>query len=232
MATAIVSCRAVTYVSSGTSSRASRKPCSTVPGLPNMYVIPSARSCSRIAKRPVFPGIRRLTRAGRLGRGVEPPLAQPVLEHLDHLLSGEVGVRRRAARDERVVDDDGGLVAVVAVVGAAGRGGVAEDPLQRVRRRAHDEVRAHEAGAVLVVVLDAVARDVLAGEDAVALLPVAGEGEAGDAVALGADQLVGVVEAEDQVVDALVVDEVDDRARPADDQDRVVLVGQLLRLRL
>src|SRR3954453_17003703 len=164
MGTAIVSCRAVTYVSSGTSSRASRKPCSTVPGLPNMYVIPSARSCSRIAKRPGFPGIRpSLTSAGRLGRGVEPPLAQPVLEHLDHLLSGQIGVRRRAARDERVVDDDGGLVAVVAVVGAAGSRGVAQDPLQRVRRRAHDEVRAHEAGAVLVVVLDAVAGDVLAG---------------------------------------------------------------------
>src|SRR3954447_11649787 len=147
MATAIVSCRAVTYVSSGTSSRASRKPCSTVPGLPNMYVIPSARSCSRIAKRPVFPDMQAatLTSAGRLGRGVEAPLAQPVLEHLDHLLSGEVGVRRRAARDERVVDDDGGLVAVVAVVGAAGCRGVAQDPLQRVRRRAHDEVRAHEA---------------------------------------------------------------------------------------
>src|SRR3954470_18342551 len=157
-----------------------------------MYSIPSARSCSRIAKRPVFPGIRRLTRAGRLGRRVEAPLAQAVLEHLDHLLPGQVRVRRRATRYERVVDDDRRLVAVVAVVGAARSGRVAQDPLERVRRRAHDEVRAHEAGAVLVVVLDAVARDVLAREDRLTLLPVAREGEAGHAVALGADQLVGV----------------------------------------
>src|SRR3954465_6543421 len=129
MATAIVSCRAVTYVSSGTSSRASRKPCSTVPGLPNMYSIPSARSCSRIAKRPVFPGIRRLTRAAGLGRPVEAPLAQAVLEHLDHLLPGQVRVRRRATRYERVVDDDGRLVAVVAGVGPARRGRAAQDHL-------------------------------------------------------------------------------------------------------
>src|SRR4051794_37143595 len=123
MATAIVSWSAVTYVSSGTSSRASRKPCSTVPGLPNMYVIPSARSCSRIAKRPVLPGIpgASLPGAGGFGGGVEPPLAEALLEHLDHLLTGQVRVRRRAARDERVVDDDGGLVAVVAVVGTTGR---------------------------------------------------------------------------------------------------------------
>ena len=81
------------------------------------------------------------------------------------------------------------------MVGAARSGRVAQDPLERVRRRAHHEVRAHEAGAVLVVVLDAVPGDVLAGDDRLAFLPAAREREAGDPVALGADQLVGVEKA-------------------------------------
>ena len=38
----------------GTRSSASRKPCSTVPGLPNMYVTPSAMNCSIMANRPVL----------------------------------------------------------------------------------------------------------------------------------------------------------------------------------
>ena len=69
--------------------------------------------------------------------------------------------------------------------------------------------------------------DVLAGDDARALLPVAREREARDAVALGADQLVGVVEGEDDVVHALVVHEVDDRAGAADDQQRIVGIDEL-----
>ena len=42
------------YRISGYSPSASRNPCSTVPGFPNMYVIPSASSCSTMAKRPVL----------------------------------------------------------------------------------------------------------------------------------------------------------------------------------
>ena len=84
--------------------------------------------------------------------------------------------------------------------------------------------RLHECGAVLVVVLQAVAGDVLAADDALAHVHIAGEGEAGDAVAFGADRLVGPVEAEDQIVDALVVDQIDDRPGAADDEQRVVLL--------
>ena len=58
-------------------------------------------------------------------------------------------------------------------------------------------------------------------------LEVAGEGEGGDAVALGADRLVELLEEQDQGVDPVVVGDVDDRAAAADEQDRVVL-GQLL----
>ncbi len=39
---------------SGKDSRASRNPCSTVPGLPNMCVMPSARNCSIMASLPVL----------------------------------------------------------------------------------------------------------------------------------------------------------------------------------
>src|SRR6266567_4643072 len=125
---------------SGYSPRASRNPCSTVPGFPNMYVIPSASSCSMIAKRPGLLTTGRPLRCRADRARMEPPLLQAVLEHLDHLLPGQVRVGRRAPCDERVVDDHRGLVAVVAVVGPAGSRRVAEDPLERVRRRAPDEV--------------------------------------------------------------------------------------------
>ena len=141
---------------------------------------------------------------------------------------GEVGVRRGAAGDEGVVDDDRRLLAEVADVPAVRAGGIAEDVLERVGRGAHVEVRPHESRAVLVVVFDAVAGDTLAGDDALAILLVPGEGQAGDAIALGGHRLVGLVEAEDQVVDPLVVGQVDDRPAAAHDQDGVVLLGQAL----
>src|ERR1044072_5302189 len=112
------------YRRSGYSPSASRNPCSTVPGFPNICVIPSSSSCSRIAERPCFDATLGLGCGPDRGR-VEAPLLEPLLEHLDHLLAREVGVRRRAAGHERVVDDDGGLVAVVAGVRTTGRGGVA-----------------------------------------------------------------------------------------------------------
>src|SRR5262249_54964910 len=119
------------YRMSGYSPSASRNPCSTVPGLPNMYVIPSASSCSTMAKRPVFAATPEAVLAcGADGARVEPPLFEAGLEHLDHLLAGEVRVGRRAPRHERVVDDDRRLVAVVPVVGAARSGRVAQDPLE------------------------------------------------------------------------------------------------------
>ena len=145
-----------------------------------------------IAKRPVLVAIGRARFPARQSASEwKPQRRRPVLEHLDDLLPGEVQVRRRAAGDEGVVDDDGRLLAEVADVPAAGRGRVAQDVLERVRRRAHVEVRAHEARAVLVVVLDAVAGDVLAGDDALAVLQVASERERGDPVALRGDRLVG-----------------------------------------
>jgi hypothetical protein len=51
MPTATVSCRARMY-SKSRSLPASRKPCSTVPGLPNIRVIPSAANCSKMATLP------------------------------------------------------------------------------------------------------------------------------------------------------------------------------------
>ena len=59
--------------------------------------------------------------------------------------------------------------------GAVRAGGVAEDVLQRVRRRAHVEVDADEPGAVLVVVFLAVPGDALAPDDALAILEVTRE---------------------------------------------------------
>src|SRR5215217_953824 len=54
MPTTTASCSARMYSRSGYSLRESRKPCSTVPGFPNMYLTPSARNCSIMAKRPVL----------------------------------------------------------------------------------------------------------------------------------------------------------------------------------
>src|SRR5207248_1101810 len=64
-------------------------------------------------------------------------------------------------------------------------------------------------------------------DDALAVLPVAGERQAGHAVALRADRLPVAQEGEDDVVQPAVVGQVHDRAAAADDQQRVVL-GDLL----
>src|SRR4051794_31428142 len=168
-----------------------------------MWSRPSARNCSMIAWRPVRAAATAPACGAARAMSLPAPAREAVLEHLDHLLAREVRVRRRASRHERVIDDHRPLVAVVAVVGAAWLGRVAEDELERIRRRAHHEARAHEARAVLVVVLEAVARHVLAGDDAPAVLPVPGEDQARDAVALRADELVRAVEREDDRLQAL-----------------------------
>src|SRR4051794_32923275 len=139
-----------------------------------MWSRPSARNCSMIAWRPVRAAATAPACGAARAIVLPAPAREAVLEHLDHLLARQVRVRRRASRHERVVDDHRPLVAVVAVVGAAWLGGVAEDELQRIRRRAHHEARAHEARAVLVVVLEAVAGHVLARDDAAAGPPGAG----------------------------------------------------------
>ena len=90
------------------------------------------------------------------------------------------------------------------------------------------EVGAEEARAVLVVVFLAVAGDVLAPDDALAVRQVAGEREGGHAVALRADRLAELEERQDQGVDPVVVGDVDDGAAAADEEDRVVLREILL----
>ena len=83
---------------------------------------------------------------------------------------------------------------------------------------------AHEAGAVVVVVFEAVAGDVFAPNDASTIVHVAREGKAGNAVAFRANRLPRPHEGEDQVVEPLVVDQIDDRAGAADDQNRIVFL--------
>src|SRR5437588_852866 len=120
--------------------------------------MPSAISCSMMAKRPVLmvvlpshvepPGYPPRWRrrsclpavagqwvfsgwsvlvSGWSFRWVEAPLPKPVLQDLHHLLSRQVGIGRGTTGDERVVDDDGGGLAEVAVVLPAGGGRVAKD---------------------------------------------------------------------------------------------------------
>src|SRR5689334_16968554 len=60
---------------------------------------------------------------------------EALLKHLDDLLPGQERVRSGPSGDERVVDDHRGRLAEVAVVAAIRAGGVAQDVLQRVRRR-------------------------------------------------------------------------------------------------
>ena len=59
------------------------------------------------------------------------------------------------------------------------------------------------------------AGDVFAPDDTLALGPVAGKGQGGHAVALGGDQLALRQEAQDHIVEALIVDHVDHRAAAA-----------------
>src|SRR5689334_14718404 len=125
-----------------------------------MCVMPSARNCSMIA---AFPGLA-------MPASLPAVPAQAVLQHLDHLLAGAERVGGGPAGDERVVDDDRDLLAEVAVVPAVRSGGVAQDVLQRVRRRAHVEIGVEEAGAVLVVVFLAVTGHVLSPDDALPVL--------------------------------------------------------------
>ena len=99
---------------------------------------------------------------------------------------------------------------------------VTEDVLQRIGWRTHVEVGPQEPGAVLVVVLEGVASHPLALEDALPILRVASEREAGHAIAFRGDWLFLAIEAEDEVVDALVVDHIDDWPAAADEQQRVV----------
>ena len=64
----------------------------------------------------------------------------------------------------------------------------------------------------------------LPADDALALGPVAGKSQAGDAVALCSNQFVLSQEAQDHVVQALVVDHVDHRAAAARQKQGVVLL--------
>src|SRR5918993_2921075 len=124
----------------------------------------SASSCSRMAYRPVPVGFAAVP-PSRTGLTELPAIPlQALVEDLDHLLAGQIRVGRRAAGDERVVDDDRRRVADIADVFALGSGRVAQDVFERVRRRAHVEHDADEAGAVLVVVFLAVPGDALAGD--------------------------------------------------------------------
>src|SRR6516162_4994515 len=152
----------------------------------------SARNCSMIAKRPVFCAISHLVSAkfwihqsrGRRQSSSPPVAFEPVLQDLDYLLTGQVGVRSRAARNERVIDDHRGLLPKIPVVTPFGSSGVAQDIFERIRGWSHIEVDTHKARAVLVVILFAVAGDVFAPDNGFAIFPVAREGEAGHAVAL------------------------------------------------
>ena len=126
-------------------------------------------------------------------------------------------------------------MAEVAVIAAVRPRRIPENELERIGRRAHVEVKEpaaglHERGAVLVVVLQTVAGDMLAPDNALAQVHVAGEGETSDTVAFGANRLAGVQEGENQIVDALVVGEIDDRSGAADDQHRVIPVDAAHRL--
>lgn len=75
------------------------------------------------------------------------------------------------------------------------------------RRNSADETR-----PVVVVVLDRVSGDVATPNDALAVVLITCEGEAGGAVALRSHRPIEPVEHEDQTVNAVVVDHVDDRA--------------------
>src|SRR5271157_5158775 len=118
------SCRARIYFIRGYARRASRNPCSTVPGLPNMYSIPSASNCSMIANRPVFSVIplplmdQRPLRRFPCRFPLPPPASELVLQHFDEQLAAFLGVCRRTARDERVVHNGGEPSADSAVVSA------------------------------------------------------------------------------------------------------------------
>src|SRR4051812_15647640 len=85
---------------------ASRKPCSTVPGLPNIYMIPSAASCSKRATLPVLPGMTFPYSESDCHRTVLPAEStQVVFEDLHQQLAGKDRVGGGARGDERIVDD-------------------------------------------------------------------------------------------------------------------------------
>ena len=97
------------------------------------------------------------------------------------------------------VDDHRGFVAEIADIGAIRTGGIAQDVFQRVGGRPHIEVQKraaglHEASTVLIVVFQAVPGDVLAPDDAFAVLRIAGKGQAGHAVTFGPDRFSGPIE--------------------------------------
>jgi len=95
----------------------------------------------------------------------------------------------------------------IAVAPSERRRGIAQDVLQRVRRRSHIEVSAEEAGAVMVVVLQAVPGYSLVLDNRPAVLDITGERQAGDAIALRGDEIVLLIEGENEIMDTLIVDE-------------------------
>src|SRR5262249_24625566 len=181
---------------------------SELPGFPNMQVMPSASSWRRNAKRPVLvlviPGLPTV-----------PP--QAVFEHVHQLLSGHGRIRRGASGDERIIDDHRRLLADIAVELTLGAGRVAQDVFQGVEGRPEVHERAvlvvqdltgsgtHYAGVIAIIILDRMAGDVLAPDDALADAIIAGLGEAGHTVAFRRDGLVALDESHDQIVNAIIV---------------------------
>ena len=100
-----------------------------------------------------------------------------MLQHLYDQLSHQVRILGRTTGEKWVIKKRRTYTAYAAMILPVGRGRIAQDQLQRIRRRPHVQVGVEEAGTVLIVILQGMTSHVLAGDNALAVRPLTGEGQ-------------------------------------------------------
>lgn len=88
------------------------------------------------------------------------------IENLDQLLTGQDTVRRRPPGNKRIIDDDAGRVAKIAMIPAGWAGGISKDELQCIWWRSHIKIQhtitcLNKTRPTFVIVFQAMASDIL-----------------------------------------------------------------------
>jgi len=92
----------------------------------------------------------------------------------------------------------------------------------------HHKIRAKESGPFFIIVLDAVSRHVLSGDDVRSVVRISGECQAAHPIALSRDRFSELAEQEYQVMHSEVVCQVHESPAPPDDENRVVLTVEVV----
>src|SRR5579859_2737942 len=149
---------------------------------------------------------------------LSPAIAlQSSLQNLYDLLASQVRVGCRATSDKGIIHNHRCDMPEISNVGSLRASRVPENIFQWIGGRAHIKVGPHKSGAIFIVILLTVTGDMFVPDDALAIDQITRECQAGYAITFGRDWLPLLVEAENEIMYALIIGQIDDRAASPDD---------------